>query len=189
MTRAVRHDSLLTGFRHDRKRVAHEVDPASCQVEPWNTVLIALFNPVWASEMTSFTPSRPRGFSDPWKLVQGFAVVGIEEHAAVLQRGKVPIPELSNLRVQATADPRHLRLGYPDVSTERFDEVVDRVLVRVPLRSATRSALRSNGPAPNGLTAHKATRSSGVLAATGLCSIYAGLRSPRVVRLEEIAHH
>ncbi len=35
---------------------------------------MAFFNPVWASEMTSFTPSRPLVFNDRRKLVQNASV-------------------------------------------------------------------------------------------------------------------
>jgi hypothetical protein len=35
-----------------------------CQDAPWNTVPVALFKPEFASDMTSFTPSRPRTFND-----------------------------------------------------------------------------------------------------------------------------
>lgn len=41
-----------------------------CHAAPWNTVSIAAISPVCASEMTSFTPPRPRALSERRKLVQ-----------------------------------------------------------------------------------------------------------------------
>lgn len=41
-----------------------------CHDAPWKTVLIAYFSPVWASEMTSLTPPRPRVLSERRKSVQ-----------------------------------------------------------------------------------------------------------------------
>ena len=41
-----------------------------CQLEPMNTALMAALSPVWASEMTSWTPARPRAFSERRNAVQ-----------------------------------------------------------------------------------------------------------------------
>jgi hypothetical protein len=41
-----------------------------CQPAPWNTVPMAFFSPVCASDITSFTPSRPRVFNDRRNAVQ-----------------------------------------------------------------------------------------------------------------------
>ena len=41
-----------------------------CQAAPMNTEPIAAFRPVWASEMTSWTPPSPRAFSERRNAVQ-----------------------------------------------------------------------------------------------------------------------
>ena len=41
-----------------------------CQAAPSSTAAIAAFSPVWASEMTSCTPARPRAFSERRNAVQ-----------------------------------------------------------------------------------------------------------------------
>ena len=41
-----------------------------CHAAPSSTEAIAAFRPVWASEMTSWTPARPRAFSPRRNAVQ-----------------------------------------------------------------------------------------------------------------------
>ncbi len=41
-----------------------------CQAAPSSTAAIAAFSPVWASEMTSWTPASPRAFSERRNAVQ-----------------------------------------------------------------------------------------------------------------------
>ena len=55
----------------------------------------------------------------------GFAVRRVEEHVWVVQGRQGPITKLRHISVQASADPRDLRLRDPRIGAECLDEVVD----------------------------------------------------------------
>lgn len=55
----------------------------------------------------------------------GFAVGGIKEHVGEVLAREGAVTELGDLCVQTGADPGHLRLRDPCVSTECLDQVVD----------------------------------------------------------------
>jgi hypothetical protein len=80
-----------------------------CQDASWNTVPIAFFNPECASDMTSFTPSRPRTFNDLRNAVQKlsfFRVSHVEAEHFAASVGGNPNSDDDRLGQDPVVDPR-----------------------------------------------------------------------------------
>ena len=80
-----------------------------CQAAPWNTVPIAFFKPECASDMTSFTPSRPRTFNDLRNAVQNpsfFRVSDVEADHFAASGGGDPDGDDDRLGDDPVVHPR-----------------------------------------------------------------------------------